>query len=75
MTKQSDLTNLTSRLDEFVVAAEKARGNSATLVKAAPLEIHLYNIATRTKRELNEFKALIDDFQGTYLSDRESSNV
>lgn len=67
MTKQSDIPALIERLERFLVAAELARGGSQDLIKLAPLEIHLYNIATVTKRELESYKAMLEDFTGEYL--------
>ena len=66
---KSDLDKLLKRINELLSAAENARGTSQQLVHSAPLEIHLYNIATRLKIELKEFKAMIDDANGTYLKD------
>lgn len=66
MNNQSDLKKLMERLETFLEATERARGTSGELQKAAPLEIHLYNIATKTKNELTAFKAMVDDFNGVY---------
>jgi len=65
--KQSDIPHLLLEVDKYLTATNKLRGTSQQLVKAAPLEIHLYNLATNMKRELEIFKALLEDTQGTYL--------
>lgn len=70
MSKQSDTEALLKRLEEFLAAAEKARGNPAQLVKAAPLELGFYNIATCTMNQLKDFKAMLQDFRGEYLKDQ-----
>jgi hypothetical protein len=62
----SDIPKLLTRLEEYLVATEKARGSSREITKAQPLELELYNIATNTKNRLGAFKALIEDSQGTY---------
>jgi hypothetical protein len=67
--RQSDIDALLKRIDELLIAANKARGNSSQLINAAPLELHLYNIATYTKRDLEELRAIIQDFTGDYLKE------
>lgn len=64
---KTDIDELLARVDTLLSAAVKVRGNAQDLVKAAPLEIHFYNIATGLKSELEGFKALLEDAQGTYL--------
>lgn len=67
--KQSNTDDLLLRISELRVAVDKARGKAKDLVQGAPLEIHLYNLTTRFKVELEGFDAMIRDFRGEYLKD------
>lgn len=61
--KTVNLPILVTRLNKFIEAVEEARGGVNNLSNSSPLELHLYNIATVTKNQLNDFMALINDFE------------
>lgn len=64
---KSDIPKLLDKAKTFLVAIDQARGSSQALVKAGPLEIEFYNIASRTKHSVESYVALLEDANGTYL--------
>lgn len=64
--EKSDIEKLIEKTKVYLEATKDARG---TLVGAAPLEIELYNMATRMMHDLNGYLALLEDANGTYLKE------
>jgi hypothetical protein len=69
MTRRSNVEALLTRVNRAIADAERHRGDARSLVKAAPLEIHLYNLATGYISQLKSYQALLEDASGTYMRD------
>lgn len=66
MRKQTDIPELLKRVEKALNDAKHHRGTAEGLIKAAPLELHLYNLATCYMNELKEFRAVLLDAGGSY---------
>lgn len=57
----SDIPKLITKLETLLQAVELARGTASELHKLEPLEVHLYNMATQMKANLEGYRAMLKD--------------
>jgi hypothetical protein len=64
----TDLPALIKRVRSIIEDTQKHRGGTQSMNN--PLEIHLYNMATAYKRQLEGFCAMLEDANGTYMQEQ-----
>lgn len=60
------MSDLVKLYEEAIEVCEQWRGKRP-IAKSTPNELHLYNIFTKAKFELQSQLACIEDAQGTYM--------
>lgn len=57
-------TDKLSHIDEAIALAEKGRGSAQGLVKASPIQIHIYNVFTAAKNDLIHYTECVEAGDG-----------